>query len=206
MHLILCGMDRLWTPWRYSYIVGAQTQERKGVPADLAGWPGEDLHCVFCNLNAAVVWGLTEGIPNALAAGHVVARLKSCFVCLNAYPYSTGHVLLLPYQHKDSLAKLDPSEAEELMQTMQHLETVLNGVYGPDGMNVGVNLGEAAGAGVAAHLHIHMLPRWFGDTNFMTVTAETRVLPETLDVTWMRLKEAFDKIDAPKYSEPIWKA
>jgi len=92
------------------------------------------------------------------------------------------------------------------MQTMQHLETVLNGVYGPDGMNVGVNLGEAAGAGVAAHLHIHMLPRWFGDTNFMTVTAETRVLPETLDVTWMRLKEAFDKIDAPKYSEPIWKA
>lgn len=206
MNLILCAMDRLWTPWRYSYVIGAQTHDRKGVPADLAGWPGEDHHCVFCNLNAAVVWGLTEGIPNALAAGHVIARLESCFICLNAYPYSSGHLLVLPYRHTDSLAKLDPSEAQELMRTMQSLDSVLREVYCPDGINVGMNLGEAAGAGVAGHLHIHMLPRWFGDTNFMTVTAETRVLPETLDVTWNRLKEAFDKIDAPRRSEQITKA
>ncbi len=185
-------MDRLWTPWRYDYISGLSSGERKGVPSELADWPGEDLHCVFCNLNAAVGWGLEEGREVALKAGHVVARLEHCFLCLNAFPYSSGHVLLLPYRHVDSLAKLDESEARELMSATQRMEGVLREVYKPDGINIGVNLGEAAGAGVAAHLHVHMLPRWFGDTNFMTVTAETRVLPEALDVSWARLMKAFD--------------
>ena len=185
-------MDRLWTPWRYDYISGSRSGKKKGVPSELADWPGEDLDCVFCNLNAAVGWGLEECREVALKAGHVVARLNYCFLCLNAFPYSSGHVLLLPYRHVDSLAKLDESESRELMSATQRMEGVLREVYKPDGINIGVNLGEAAGAGVAAHLHVHMLPRWFGDTNFMTVTAETRVLPEALDVSWARLKKAFD--------------
>jgi ATP adenylyltransferase len=141
-----------------------------------------------------VEWGIAQadGVAEpSERAGLVVARLKHCFVCLNAFPYSSGHVLLVPYRHTDSLAKLEPAEAGELMETAQKMERVLRTVYRPDGINLGLNLGEAAGAGVAQHLHIHMLPRWFGDTNFMTVTAETRVLPETLLVTWQRIRNVF---------------
>ncbi len=193
-------MDRLWTPWRYSYITGAIPEARKGVPAELSAWPGElglPPDCVFCNLIHSVEWGIAQadGVAEpSERAGLVVARLKHCFVCLNAFPYSSGHVLLVPYRHTDSLAKLEPAEAGELMETAQKMEQVLRTVYRPDGINLGLNLGEAAGAGVAQHLHIHMLPRWFGDTNFMTVVAETRVLPETLAVTWKRIREAFQDI------------
>ena len=174
-------MDRLWTPWRYSYITGADTGARKGVPAELSGWPGNPENdpapdCVFCNLIRAVEWGIAQddgAAGRAERAGLVIARLKSCFICLNAFPYSSGHVLLVPYRHTDSLAKLNADEAGEMMQVAQRMETTLRAVYGPDGVNLGLNLGQAAGAGVAAHMHIHLLPRWFGDTNFMTVTAET---------------------------------
>jgi len=187
-------MDRLWTPWRYSYITGATPETRKGVPPELEAWPDPDQDCVFCNLIRSVEWGIARdgGLAEpSERAGLIVARLKTCFVCLNRFPYSSGHVLLVPYRHTDSLAKLDSAEAGELMQTAQKIETVLRNVYHPDGINLGLNLGEAAGAGVANHLHFHMLPRWFGDTNFMTVTAETRILPETLDITWSRLRESF---------------
>ena len=192
-------MDRLWTPWRYSYITGASAEARKGVPAELSAWPGEPgiaEDCVFCNLIHAVEWGIAQadGVAEpSERAGLVVARLEHSFICLNAFPYSTGHVLLVPYKHTDSLAKLEPEVAVELMTTAQKMERVLREVYRPDGVNLGLNLGEAAGAGVAQHLHIHMLPRWFGDTNFMTVTAETRVLPEMLDVTWSRIRGALEK-------------
>ncbi len=191
------GMDRLWTPWRYSYITGAKTDGRKGVPAELRDWPGEPglaADCVFCNLIHSVEWGIAQagGVAEpAEKAGLVIVRLKYSFVCLNLFPYSSGHVLLVPYRHTDSLAKLEPAEAQELMETAQKMERVLREVYRPDGVNLGLNLGEAAGAGVAEHMHIHMLPRWFGDTNFMTVISEARVLPENLDVTWLRIREAF---------------
>ena len=194
-------MDRLWTPWRYSYITGATPEARKGVPAELSAWPDEPglpPDCVFCNLIHSVEWGIAQadGVAEpSERAGLVVARLKHCFICLNAFPYSSGHVLLVPYRHTDSLAKLEPAEAGELMETAQKMEQVLRAAYRPDGVNLGLNLGEAAGAGVAQHLHIHMLPRWFGDTNFMTVVAETRVLPEILAVTWKRIREAF--LDIP---------
>jgi ATP adenylyltransferase len=112
-------------------------------------------------------------------------------VCLNAYPYSTGHVLISPYRHLDSLASLSRDEACELILVAQRAEVVLRQVYRPGGLNIGLNLGEAAGAGIAGHLHLHALPRWLGDTNFMTVTGETRVLPEALDVTWAKLRNAF---------------
>ena len=189
-------MDRLWTPWRYNYITGAgdeRTDLRKGVPEGLAEWPGEDQHCVFCNLIQSVAWGAEQpmGPGAAERAGLVVARRTFCFVCLNAFPYASGHVLIVPYRHTASLASLPATEAEEMMRTAQRMETVLREVYRPDGLNLGLNLGAAAGAGVANHIHIHELPRWTGDTNFMTVAAETRILPETLEITWERLREAW---------------
>jgi ATP adenylyltransferase len=190
-------MDRLWTPWRYSYITGATPEARKGVPEELRNWPGEPGlpdDCVFCNLIHSVEWGVDQAggvAETAERAGLVVARLKHSYVCLNRFPYSSGHVLLVPFRHTDSLVKLEPEEAGELMQTAQKMERVLREVYRPDGVNLGLNVGEAAGAGVAQHLHFHMLPRWFGDTNFMTVVAETRVLPENLDVTWERIRRTF---------------
>jgi ATP adenylyltransferase len=195
-------MDRLWTPWRYSYITGTDAGARKGVPKALEAWPGEDRDCVFCNLIRSVEWGIAQAGGEAEAsarAGLVVARLKTCYVCLNAFPYTSGHVLLVPYRHVDSLAKLENDEANELMSTAQRMEGALRNVYRPDGINMGLNLGAAAGAGVANHLHLHMLPRWVGDTNFMTVAAETRVLPEMLEQTWERLRGSFRDFAQTEY-------
>ena len=190
-------MDRLWTPWRYAYISGAdeaKNDTRKGVPKGLEAWPGPDSACVFCNLIQSVEWGLAHGREqDADRLGLVVHRGATCFVCLNAFPYNSGHVLVVPYRHSDSLAKLPPAEAEEMIRLAQTVESALREVYQPDGINLGMNLGEAAGAGVAGHLHLHELPRWFGDTNFMTVVGETRILPETLEVTWSRLREVLNR-------------
>ncbi|MEO6910472.1 MAG: HIT domain-containing protein [Edaphobacter sp.] len=193
-------MDLLWTPWRYNYITRADELARTGVPPALAGWPAaEDKHCVFCNMIAATDYAVAHGMTLQAAeqAAHIVHRGPLCFVCLNAYPYATGHVLILPYQHVDSLAELLPDAAQEMMLTAQRVERCLRQVYNPDGLNLGMNLGESAGAGVAGHIHLHALPRWSGDTNFMTVTAETRVLPETLDITWTKLREAFSTSATP---------
>jgi ATP adenylyltransferase len=189
-------MDRLWTPWRYSYVSRNPAGARAGVPEALSGWPG-DLGCVFCNMIAAADYGIAQGMAwdEAEMAAGIVYRGREVFVCLNAFPYATGHVMLLPYVHLDSLAKLSASTATELILLAQATETHLRCIYTPEGINFGMNIGEAAGAGVAAHLHLHVLPRWIGDTNFMTVTAETRVLPETLDTTWRRLREAFSEVD-----------
>jgi ATP adenylyltransferase len=189
-------MDRLWTPWRYSYITRVDPEARTGVPAELSAWPptdAEDKRCVFCNMIAAVDYAVEHGMANETAekAARVVYRGQHCFICLNAYPYSTGHVMIVPYQHVASLADLPAEAAGEMMVLAQRTEMVLREVYKPGGINLGMNLGEAAGAGIADHIHLHELPRWVGDTNFMTVTAETRVLPEPLDVTWMKLRVPF---------------
>ena len=148
---------------------------------------------------AAVDYAIGNGMPREIAekAAYIVYRGEQCFVCLNAYPYSTGHVMILPYQHLDSLAGLPPAAAQELMELAQRAETVLREVYRPDGLNMGLNLGQAAGAGIADHIHLHALPRWSGDTNFMTVTAETRVLPEALDTTWGKFRLHFQNIRQP---------
>lgn len=185
-------MDRLWTPWRYNYVSRAEKHLRKGVPPALDAWPG-DLDCVFCNMIAAVDFAVLSGASRGEAeqAAHIVHRGPGCFICLNAFPYTTGHVLILPYRHTSSLAALDAAEASEIIGLAQSTETALRSVYTPDGINFGLNLGEAAGAGVANHIHMHGLPRWSGDTNFMTVAAETRVLPESLDITWKKLRRAF---------------
>jgi ATP adenylyltransferase len=190
---ILLGMDRLWTPWRYNYVTQAEPQARTGVPAALSAWPptdAEDKHCVFCNMIAAVNYAIAQGmtVEAAEKAAHIVSRGETCFVCLNAYPYTTGHMMVVPYAHVDSLAVLERDAACEMMETARRAESGLRMIYRPDGLNMGLNLGEAAGAGIAGHLHLHVLPRWVGDTNFMTVTGETRVLPEALDVSWAKLR------------------
>jgi len=193
-------MDRLWTPWRYNYVSRAEPDARKGVPPALDGWPPEeDRHCVFCNLIASSTYAIDHGMSSETAdrAALIVHRGEHCFLCLNAFPYATGHILILPYLHLDSLAKLPTPAALEMMLLAQQTEDVLRSVYRPDGLNFGLNLGESAGAGVADHLHLHALPRWSSDSNFMTVTAETRVLPEALDVTWTKLASAFNKTGLP---------
>jgi ATP adenylyltransferase len=197
-------MERLWTPWRYDYVTRTASatpdsaRATPGVPVALNAWPEapeDDRHCVFCNMIAAVDYAIANGTPaeEAEKAVHLVLRGADCFVCLNAFPYSNGHVLILPYAHVDSLAALDSASANEMIGLAQRLEIALRSVYRPDGINFGLNLGEAAGAGVAGHVHMHALPRWIGDTSFITVTADTRVLPETLDTTWIRLREILKK-------------
>ncbi len=191
-------MDHLWTPWRYSYITGTEKDaapgRRKGVPPALDAWP-DDLGCIFCNMITSVNHAITDGMASEVAekAAHVVLRGQHCWVCLNAYPYNSGHVLILPYQHLDRLAELPVPAAEEMMHLAQRLETAFHAAYKAAGINFGINIGQAAGAGVAAHVHMHALPRWIGDANFMTTTAETRVLPESLDDTWTHLRTALQK-------------
>lgn len=157
-------MDYLWTPWRYAYVKSADST------------PG----CVFCRV-------LEAGDDRKNGILH---RGAECFVILNTYPYTSGHVMALPYAHLDELGKLPTTAAHEMMDLCRQVETALRKVYRPDGINLGMNIGKAAGAGVAGHIHMHILPRWVADSNFMTVVGETRVLPETLDQTWERLKAA----------------
>jgi ATP adenylyltransferase len=188
-------MDYLWTPWRYAYLTEPAGLRRKGVPQELAAWTG-DRGCVFCNLLEATSYAVEQGtsVENADRAAAIVLRAEHAFVCLNRFPYTSGHMMILPYAHKASLTALDVSEASELMSLAQRAEKALGAAYFPDGLNLGMNLGEAAGAGVAGHLHLHVLPRWRGDANFMTTVSETRVLPETLETTWERLRAAFSSL------------
>jgi ATP adenylyltransferase len=185
-------MDHLWTPWRYAYVTGADDSRRGGVAKKLEAWPG-DLGCVFCNLVASVDYAIANGmsVDEAESAAGLVYRGKSCFVCLNAYPYTSGHVMVMPYAHLDRLAVLPVETAHELMDLAQRTERVFEAVYKPHGFNFGLNIGKAGGAGVAEHLHLHAMPRWLGDTNFMTTVGETRVLPEDLETTWKRLRAGF---------------
>jgi ATP adenylyltransferase len=142
---------------------------------------------------AAVDYAIAHAMPvdDAEKAVHLIARGPSCFLCLNAFPYTTGHILIVPFRHLDSLAALPPADAQEMISLAQRVESVLREVYHPAGMNFGLNLGQAGGAGIASHIHMHALPRWLGDTNFITVIANTRVLPEALDTTWERIRQAW---------------
>src|SRR5579871_5221933 len=186
------SMDLLWTPWRFAYVTSAEGAVRPGVPRSLSGWPG-DHGCVFCNLIASVDHAIEQGMSRdeAEAAAGLVLRAQHCYICLNAYPYTSGHVMVVPYAHLDRLEALPSETAHELIELAQQCERVLRSLYRPGGLNLGLNLGQAAGAGVASHLHMHALPRWPGDTNFMTAIGETRVLPEDLGTTWKRMRAAF---------------
>jgi ATP adenylyltransferase len=163
-------MDYLWTPWRYAYITSASKHD------------GNPEGCIFCEL---------PKLPDTDAK--IVHRGEHCFIILNSFPYTSGHVMVVPFGHLDQLQKLPEVAAREMMSLSQRMEGVLRQVYSPDGVNLGMNVGRAAGAGVAGHVHMHVLPRWVGDTNFMTVTAESRVLPESLDETYGRIRAALLK-------------
>jgi len=126
----------------------------------------------------------------------VLVRGTYCYVILNLYPYNNGHLMVVPTRHVASLAALEPAEAAELMQFTQDAERALTEAYCPDGINVGVNLGRAAGAGIVHHVHVHLVPRWAGDTNFMSVVGEVRVLPEDLGATASRLGPIFERLHA----------
>ena len=137
--------------------------------------------CVFCGALQQ------EDGPENL----IVTRGERAFVILNAYPYTSGHLMVLPYQHAPDLALLDAETRAEMIELVTKASTVLRDLYSPEGFNIGINMGEAAGAGIEEHIHIHIVPRWQGDTNFMGTTAETRVVPETPEQTWERLYPAF---------------
>ena len=160
-------MDYLWTPWRYAYVTNAEK---------VSG-------CIFCDLPKS----------GDDAKVHIVHRARYCYIVLNTYPYTSGHVMIVPFDHMDELQKLSADAAHEMIELTQRMEGVLRQLYAPDGVNLGMNIGKAAGAGVASHVHMHILPRWIGDTNFMTVAGESRVLPESLEITYERIKGAMDR-------------
>ena len=162
-------MDRLWSPWRLEYVTGKKQ-------------PG----CVFC-LDAQA-----EGAPDQRSL--IVHEGSRCYVILNLYPYNNGHLMVVPFRHVPRLAGLTADELQEIGTLTQRSELVLYEAYQPQGINVGINLGKPAGAGVEDHLHVHLVPRWNGDTNFMTVVGEMRVLPEDLASSAARLRPIFAKL------------
>jgi ATP adenylyltransferase len=160
-------MKRIWSPWRMKFV---QSREKPS-------------GCIFC-----------DALKRAEQADSLVVKKgKLAFVILNRYPYTSGHLMIVPNVHKCSYEDLDPATRAELMELINHATRVLRRAYAPEGFNVGANLGAAAGAGIAAHVHFHVVPRWMGDANFMSTVGEVRVLPEELTETLARLKEAWDK-------------
>ncbi len=161
-------MNYLWSPWRMAYIQTPKNQQS----------------CIFCK-------ALEE---NQDAENLILFRGKSVFVILNRYPYTSGHILVVPYAHQPSLEKLDPVGRAEIMEVASQWIQVIQEVYHPQGFNLGINIGEAAGAGIADHVHLHVVPRWQGDTNFMSTLGITRVLPESLEDTYQRLKAGWENL------------
>jgi ATP adenylyltransferase len=162
-------MDYLWSPWRFRYVT------------EVAKADG----CAFCEL--------VRGDPARDRDHYILRRARLNFVFLNLYPYTTGHLLVAPYAHVAYLSELDPASLQEMASLARVAEHALAAVYHAEGYNLGMNLGKCAGAGVADHLHLHFLPRWVGDTNFISVVSETRVLPEDLPVTYDKLAGFFEK-------------
>ena len=160
-------MERLWTPWRMQYVASADRE-----PAG----------CLFCELP-----GRQDDEANLL-----VKRGQRAFVVLNLYPYNTGHAMIAPYEHTADFPALAAETSAEILSLSQQVVGALTAEYQPDGFNLGMNLGRVAGAGVPDHLHVHVVPRWGGDANFMAITAATKVMPETLDRTYARVKRALD--------------
>ncbi len=159
-------MEHIWTPWRYTYITNVDRT------------PG----CVFCHL-------LANGLEDR--NNLILYRGNLNFIVLNLYPYTSGHLMVIPYQHDALLSKLDEATTTEMMALTKQTELALQEEYRPEGFNIGLNLGRSAGAGVKEHLHLHVVPRWTGDANFMTAIGETRTLPEDLGTTYERLIKYF---------------
>ncbi len=164
------NLDHIWSPWRMTYINDAKRSKKgKG--------------CIFCNALEK-----EDGKENL-----IVLRRKRSFVMLNRYPYTSGHVMVVPFDHVSTLEELDGETMLEIMALIKQSIQAISQVYEPEGFNIGANLGAVAGAGIASHVHFHVVPRWGGDTNFMTAVGGTRVLPEDLCDTLQRLKDAWPK-------------
>jgi diadenosine tetraphosphate (Ap4A) HIT family hydrolase len=163
-------MERLWAGWRSSYVAAAGNGALVGEGS------------IFRRI-------LDSGLPDEET--HVVWRGPTCFAILNAFPYTSGHMLVMPYREVGEIEDLTAAEAAELWGAVRDAVVALKAAYQPQGVNVGLNLGEAAGAGIPSHLHVHVLPRWNADSNFMTAVAEVRVLPEALGETWRKLRDAW---------------
>ncbi len=172
------GLENLWAGWRLDYVQAASEAERAS--GDSGKARGED--CVFCRIAASGPPAVDNGI---------VWRDELVFAVLNAYPYASGHLLVMPVRHAGGLDELTEAESAALWQATLSGLSALTKAYDPDGLNMGANLGRAAGAGIPKHVHLHVLPRWSGDTNFMTTVAAVRVMPETLADSWKRLHEAW---------------
>lgn len=164
-------MDLLWSPWRYDYIKGGENEP----PADSTG-------CVFCDILQH---------PATDEEKFILHRAGFNFVILNIYPYISGHLMVVPYDHLADLDEAGKQTTDELMDLTKQCQSALREVYNPNGINIGMNLGKAAGAGVASHIHQHILPRWIGDVNFMTSVGQTRTIPEELQTTYNKLKGKF---------------
>jgi len=162
------GPDRLWAPWRIAYFTEPRPDE-----------------CVFCTLPADV-----ESPPEETL---ILARFDTTYVVMNKYPYNAGHLMVIPYQHTDNICELDPAIHAELFRVAAICMDVIREAINAQGFNIGLNLGKAAGAGILEHLHLHVVPRWIGDTNFMPVIMDTKVLSEDLAGTWKRLRPGFDR-------------
>jgi ATP adenylyltransferase len=161
--------ERLWAPWRIEYVKGEKTDE-----------------CIFC-----AGAGLGDD-----AEALIPSRGERCFIMLNAFPYTNGHLMVAPYDHIADLRDLDEPTSLELVTLTQRSLRALERAYEPDGYNVGLNLGKIAGAGVAEHVHVHVVPRWAGDTNFMPVLSDTRVLPQSLAESYGELRDAFEALES----------
>lgn len=164
-------MDILWSPWRYDYIKSAENSSAVNTTG-----------CVFCDILKS---------PASDEENFILHRAGFNFVILNIYPYISGHLMIVPFSHLADLDKASKESTDELMDLTKKCQSILREVYAPHGMNVGMNFGRAAGAGVAEHFHLHILPRWFGDANFMTAVGETRTIPESLQTTYDKLKDKF---------------
>jgi ATP adenylyltransferase len=164
------SMDRLWAGWRSGYVAAAGNGALAGEGS------------IFTRI-------LATGLPDEET--HVVWRGELVFAILNAYPYTSGHLLVMPYREAAELEDLTPAESDALWAATRAAVAAVKAAYRPQGVNVGINLGEAAGAGIPSHLHVHVLPRWQADSNFMTSVAEVRVLPEPLGDTWAKLRAAW---------------
>jgi ATP adenylyltransferase len=171
-------MERLWSPWRLAYVTGAS---------------GGDPACVFCDALSPTAQNTRGGDPGQVK-DLILIRGRLCYAILNLYPYNGGHLMVVLNRHVGTLAATTPDEQAELMRLTRHAEIALTEAYTPHGINIGVNIGRPAGAGVLDHLHVHLVPRWNGDTNFMTVVGNTRVLPEDLAQSAARLRPIFERL------------
>ena len=170
-------MDRLWTPWRYQYISGAGPREADGPgPRESGG------DCVFCSIASD---------ESSDGRNFVLHRARHNFAVLNLYPYTSGHLMIVPYLHADALDAVPKEATDEMMDLAKRAQGALREAFRPEGFNLGMNLGRMAGAGVAGHVHLHVLPRWAGDANFMSTVGETRVLPQDLPTTYDKLRPLF---------------